>query len=111
MTPNLFTIPAEGNDGEEVIPLADAAGFRVERIVSWGDVTPPGSWYDQDHDEWVIVLQGEGIVEDDRGARMVLGVGDSLFLPAHLRHRVVATTRTPPCIWLAVHGDVPGRKI
>ncbi len=108
MTPNLFTIPEPDGTGEHVTPLASGKGFRIERIVSRGDVTPAGSWYDQDEDEWVVVLQGRGIVENDRGERTVLEVGDTLFLPAHLRHRVVETSRTPPCIWLAVHGELPG---
>jgi cupin 2 domain-containing protein len=104
MMPNLFSFPDHHGDGEMFTPLAEAAGFRVERIVSWGDVTSEGTWYDQDHDEWVVVLQGEGVVEDVCGTRTVLAEGDSLFLPAHLRHRVVQTSSTPPCIWLAVHG-------
>jgi cupin 2 domain-containing protein len=104
MTPNLFDIPAWDTDGELLTPLADASDFRVERIVSRGDVTPEGSWYDQAHDEWVIVLQGEGIVEEENGIRTTLKTGDAMFLPAHLRHRVVHTSAAPPCIWLAVHG-------
>lgn len=111
MTPNLFAIPASDGKGEHVTPLADSAGFRIERIVSWGNVTPPGSWYDQDQDEWVVVVQGRGVVEDEQGVRTVLEAGDALFLPAHCRHRVVETTRTPPCIWLAVHSGVPGPGI
>lgn len=40
--------------------LATGAGsIRVERIVSNGQVTPEGEWYDQDLDEWVVVLEGE----------------------------------------------------
>jgi cupin 2 domain-containing protein len=108
MTPNLFDIPAQGVRGELSTELADAAGFRVERIVSWGDVTPEGSWYDQDHDEWVIVMQGEGVVEDERGARTVLRTGDAMFIASHVRHRVTHTSVAPPCIWLAVHGKNEG---
>ncbi len=108
MNPNLFDIPQGMAEGELFTPMAEASGFRVERIVSRGDVTPEGSWYDQDHDEWVIVLQGEGTLEDDRGERTRLMTGDSMLLPAHLRHRVVSTSATPPCIWLAVHGRAPG---
>ena len=47
MTPNLFDVPPRDPQGELFTPLADASGFRVERIVSWGDVTSDGSWYDQ----------------------------------------------------------------
>ena len=31
----------------------------IERIVSNGQITPSGQWYDQTGDEWVILLQGE----------------------------------------------------
>ena len=110
MTANLFDIPGWETDGELITPLADAPDFRVERIISRGDVTPDGSWYDQAHDEWVVVLQGEGVVEDDRGMCTALKAGDSLFLPAHLRHRVVHTSAVPPCIWLAVHGNGPAQS-
>ena len=35
--------------------LATGAGsIRVERIVSNGQVTPEGEWYDQDLDEWCL---------------------------------------------------------
>ena len=101
---NLFTLPADPPPGEHVTVLAQSAGFTVERIISRGDITPEGSWYDQDHDEWVIVLQGSGTVEDDQGRVSVLGPGDALFIPARRRHRVTATSAEPPCLWLAVHG-------
>jgi cupin 2 domain-containing protein len=107
MTPNLFDVPARKPQRELFTPLADSPGFRVERIVSWGNVTPDGTWYDQDHDEWVIVLQGEGVVEDDRGTRTDLKAGDAMFIATHVRHRVVHTSVAPPCIWLAVHGKTP----
>ncbi len=102
---NIFEISErEGESGEVCDDIATIAGVRIERIVSRGHATPEGSWYDQDHDEWVIVLQGEGRVgyEDGRGVR--LGPGDSLMLPAHCRHRVVSTSSHPVCIWLALHG-------
>lgn len=111
MSGNLFDIPPRPADGELVTDIAAGSGFRVERIVSWGDVTPNGSWYDQDHDEWVIVVQGEGTVEDERGGWTRLMPGDAMFLPAHLRHRVVHTSAMPPCIWLAVHGRPPAASV
>ncbi len=32
--------------------------FRLERIISTGQITREGQWYDQEHDEWVLVLRG-----------------------------------------------------
>jgi cupin 2 domain-containing protein len=102
---NLFDTHAVAGCGEEVLEgLATIAGVRIERIVSTGQKSAKGFWYDQDHDEWVAVLQGEGVVGFEDGSRVTLEAGDSLLLPAHRKHRVVSTSTEPPCIWLALHG-------
>src|SRR5437773_1413583 len=38
--------------------LAATPGLRIERIVSLGQTSPPGFWYDQDEAEWVVLLAG-----------------------------------------------------
>jgi cupin 2 domain-containing protein len=102
---NLFDLTAIAGRKEEVFEdLAVIAGVRLERIVSMGQSTPEGSWYDQDHDEWVAVLQGEGVLAFEDGSQICLRAGDALVLPAHRRHRVAATSADPPCIWIAAHG-------
>ena len=102
---NLFDLTSCAGRTEEVVDhLAVIAGARIERIISTGQSTPPGSWYDQDHDEWVAVVQGEGVVAFEEGPDVRLGPGDTLMLPAHRKHRVAATSAQPPCIWIAVHG-------
>ena len=75
---------------------------RVERIVSWNHATPAGEWYDQDEDEWCVVLEGSARLALDDGREIALERGMSAFLPRHLRHRVQATSA--PCVWLAVFG-------
>ena len=101
---NLFAdIPAQLAQ-EEVIPLLASPGLRIERIVSRGQSSPPGFWYDQPQDEWVIVLAGsaelafEGASDTTR-----MGPGDYLHIPAHRRHRVVSTDPAQATVWLAVH--------
>ena len=81
-------------------------GLRIERIVSTGQSTPEGSWFDQAWSEWVIVLAGEALIafEDDAESRR-LRPGDYLFIPPHRRHRVAWTDPGRPTIWLAVHFD------
>ena len=102
MKMNLFELPPAC--GEEVTDVLWENGtLRVERIVSRGDVSPDGFWYDQDEDEWVSVLQGSAALEFPEG-REELNPGDTVFLPAHRRHRVVFTSTEPPCIWLCVFG-------
>jgi len=102
-TANLLSpLPAPGA-GESIETLLKADGIRVERIVSHGQASPPGFWYDQDDAEWVLVMQGrarlaiEGEAED-----RALGPGDSLFLPAHCRHRVAWTQPDQPTVWLTI---------
>ena len=68
-----------------------------------GQASPPGFWYDQPQDEWVIVLRGAAglLVEGEPEQR--LGPGDFVFLPARKRHRVTWTGPDEPTVWLAVH--------
>lgn len=77
---------------------------RVERIVSWGHATPEGEWYDQELDEWALVLEGAAVLECEGRGETRLRRGDSIFLPRHLRHRVRGTSH--PCIWLTIHGNM-----
>lgn len=78
--------------------------IHIERIVSRGHATADGFWYDQDRDEWVILLQGQAIIlyEQDR-QRITLNPGDYLLIPAHTRHRVEWTPDSVDTVWLAVH--------
>lgn len=101
----LATLAVAGGD-EAVRPLIKGDGIRVERIVSHGHATPAGVWYDQDEAEWVLVVQGRArlTIEGESEDREV-GAGDSLFLPAHCRHRVAWTAPDQPTVWLAIFVD------
>ena len=103
---NLFRDPGLAPDGEERFEalLRGPDGLLVERIVSHGQVTPEGAWFDQDLDEWVLVLEGEAVLGFEDGSSVRLARGDWHFLPRAKRHRVDHTST--PCIWLAVHGDL-----
>jgi cupin 2 domain-containing protein len=96
---------------EEVSVLAEWPGAIVERIVSTGQASPPGFWYDQDWAEWVLVLAGEaGIRIEGEPAPRALRAGDYLELPARVRHRVEWTRADPPTVWLAVHWKSSARE-
>ncbi len=86
--------------------LFEGDKFRVERIISSGHTTPEGSWYDQEMDEWVILLQGTATIEFADGQVASLTDGDYIFILAHRRHRVIFTSVEPPCFWLAIHGKI-----
>lgn len=103
---NLFDPPAEGKDEEVFESLIPDKGVLIERILSTGQASPPGYWYDQERDEWVAVLQGSAKLAWDTGEIIDLGPGDWVFIPAHKKHRVEWTSSQPPCIWLAVHGKL-----
>lgn len=101
----LDALPAAAAD-EIVGLLAQADGVRLERIVSHGQASPEGFWYDQDEAEWVLVLAGRArlAIEGESDER-VLGPGDSLFLPPHCRHRLTWTDPSRPTVWLALFID------
>jgi cupin 2 domain-containing protein len=91
-------------DKEEITTLARLPGASIERIVSTGQASPPGFWYDQDWTEWVVVLAGSAglLIEGDEAPR-ILYPGDHLEIPPHVRHRVEWTHPDRPTVWLAVH--------
>ena len=51
-------LPARPLPDEVVDLLVEHPGLRIERIVSTGQATPEGQWYDQDSDELVLVVDG-----------------------------------------------------
>ena len=102
---NLYDLPDPLPDAEEFTDLIPDRGVKIERIVSRGQMSP-GEWYDQDRDEWVVLIQGEAVLEYEDGETLRLGAGDHVLIPAHRSHRVNYTSRTPPCIWIAVFGKL-----
>ena len=92
---------------EEVFTtLLDRPGLRIERIVSKGQASPPGSWYDQAQCEWVVVLKGAAQLRfEDRDEVVDMRSGDWVEISAHRRHRVEWTTPEELTIWLAVFYD------
>ena len=103
---NLFDLPAPLPSSEQFDDLIPDHGIKIERIVSSGQTTPPGQWYDQNRDEWVVLIQGRAELEYADGQTRSLLPGDHILIPAHTRHRVSITSSDPPCIWLAVHGSL-----
>jgi cupin 2 domain-containing protein len=101
---NLFERLPETGVEEAVTTLLETAGARLVRIVSAGHATPEGVWYDQDDNEWVVVLSGAaGLRIDGEDEVRVLTAGDFVDIPAHLRHRVEWTAAGEPTVWLAFH--------
>jgi len=100
---NIFQLPPVLPEGEVFEALVLDHGILIERIISCGQITPQGQWYDQERDEWVVLLQGYAEISWEDSRIEKLHAGDWLLIPAHERHRVTYTSSDPPCIWLAVH--------
>jgi cupin 2 domain-containing protein len=102
--PNLFAGLSAAGDTERFEELLSRPGLRIERIVSTGQASPPGFWYDQPQAEWVLVLTGEAsLAFEDEPAPRRLQAGDFVDIAPHRRHRVESTAA--PTLWLAVHYD------
>ncbi len=97
---NFFTdypFPEPGKERFDTLMQHD--GITVERIAS--NRLENGKWYDQETDEWVILVQGEAVLEFENGKQVTLVAGEHLFIEAHRRHRVVTTSGD--ALWLAVY--------
>lgn len=107
---NLFSFDGITGFEEEVTQvLFESPSVRVERIISSGQKSPPGFWYDQEETEWVSVLQGRAVLEIEEQT-VILEAGDTLLLRAHCRHRILETSAEPKCVWLCVFSkDQKGR--
>ena len=100
---NLLSPLPDATAAEQADALLTRPGLRIERIVSRGQASPPGFWYDQTEAEWVAVLTGSARLrfEDEANAR-VLDPGDWVEIPPHRRHRVDWTDPAVPTVWLAI---------
>ncbi len=101
---NIFSdIPAELQN-ELLEEMLKGSTFRVERIVSRGQASEEGFWYDQDESEWVILLQGSaGLCFEGKEELVVLHPGDYIRIPQHYKHRVEWTDTDQETVWLAVY--------
>lgn len=88
---------------EEVFEaLLCSNNVKLERILSFGHTSPKEGWYDQDDNEWVLILKGHGVIEFDDGRVVRLESGDYLNIDAHEKHKVIETCPEEVTIWLAV---------
>jgi cupin 2 domain-containing protein len=100
---NLLRDIPDARAGEITEAVVGAPGVRIERIVSLGQASPSGFWYDQAETEWVLLLAGAALLRfaDEPEARLI-GPGDCVEIAAHRRHRVDWTDPAQPTVWLAV---------
>lgn len=84
--------------------LIQTREVKIERIISMGHASPEGYWYDQQQNEWVLVIKGRARLHFEGSDTMIsLEAGDYINIPSHRRHRVEWTDPAEETIWLAVH--------
>ncbi len=102
MKGNLFeNIP--GSLQEELFErIGGNENVKIERIISQGHASPPGFWYDQTENEFVILLSGKAKIVYESGEEFNLLPGDYLDIKSHCKHRVEWTDAGRKTVWLAV---------
>lgn len=64
---NIFANLPNVAEREVFDDLLSRPNIRIERIVSQGHCSPADGWYDQDENEWVIVLEGAAVILLEEG--------------------------------------------
>ena len=97
---DIFSINPKKSDEEVFIDLLNKDNIHIEKIISYGQVTPIEKPYIQAHDEWVLILEGSAKLKLGDG-EVSLQKGENLLIPANTKHWVTYTYS--PTIWLAIH--------
>jgi len=100
---NIFAAIPEHLDAEIFERLAESDNVKIERIISKGHTSPASGWYDQQQNEWVVLLKGEAVLTFPETPSITLKPGDYLTIPAHTKHRVDWTDPNRETVWLSVH--------
>ena len=107
MTLNLFNLPDPLPHNEEFTEVLHSKDLKIERIVSTGQTTPAGEWYDQDEDEWVVLIQGEAVLEYENGEKTAIYPPETTSsCQPTAATASPAPAHNPPCIWIAVFGKL-----
>lgn len=98
---NIFGNIAEVGEEEQFDLLLKSPNCRIDRIVSAGHSSPKGFWYDQENDEFVLLVQGAATLEFE-DHQVTLRAGDYLHIPKNCKHRLESSSMDPVCIWLCI---------
>lgn len=103
MIPENFFDKLESSPEQEIVTeILNKSPVKIERIVSYGQSSPDGFWYEQEEDEWVMVLKGEAELEFEDNSVQKMRAGDFIFLPRLKKHRVKSTAYNVETVWLAI---------
>ena len=99
---NIFDLLPKDLSSEVFEEVVRSSTVRIERIVSKGHSSPDTGWYDQDENEWVMVIEGKASLEFGDGSKCDLLAGDYINIPAHVKHKVAWTDPNEITVWLAI---------
>lgn len=100
---NLFDNMPQNLKEEVFEQLVNTNNVRIERIISKGHYSPTFGWYDQEQNEWVLVLTGAAVLSFADGSDITMKKGDYINIPAHTKHKVKWTDPDLETLWLAIH--------
>lgn len=100
---NIFTDLPPLEQGEFFETLLKNKTITIERIISVGKVSEETNWYDQENNEWVIILKGQAKLSFEHQPTICLNEGDYINIPSRLKHKVSWIDPTVQTIWLAIH--------
>lgn len=100
---NIFESIPDNIEDEVFDLIAQNKNTKIERIISRGHASPANGWYNQEKDEWVMILKGEAIISFENSEEINLKAGDYLTISAHTKHKVKWTDPNTETVWLAVH--------
>ena len=98
---NIFDeIPVDKSE-EKFFEIFKDEKIKIEKIVSKGQKSPQDFWYEQEKNEFVLVIEGFAIVEFE-DFEVELKKGDCLNIKAYQKHRVKFTSLDETTIWFTV---------
>ncbi|MDQ7817567.1 MAG: cupin domain-containing protein [Melioribacteraceae bacterium] len=100
---NIFCDIPEKPDNELIEVLLNNPAFKMERIISQGHASPDNFWYDQDKNEFVLLISGSAKISFEKEDIVEIRPGDYFIIPAHKKHRVEFTKPGEKTIWLTLH--------
>lgn len=100
---NILGALPDASAAEVFEPLWRQGGVLIERIVSQGQRSAPDTWYEQEQNEWVMLVKGAARLRWGDGSETVLSEGDYVAIPALRKHRVEWTDPNQETVWLAIH--------
>lgn len=104
MTPeNIFSAVPVDLEKEVFDVLVSSDAVTIERIISKGHRSPENGWYDQEKNEWVLVLRGGAELTFPDQTTVRLKEGDFINLSSHQKHKVSWTDPNKETFWLTVH--------